>query len=249
MRKKFSFIRNIPRKIGKLGEFSRATLHFFLKGIEKSFLFKIPPLKPRKLPYFRPFSLKDLFFDLRKEEKIKIKEKDTLVFDIDGVLFPYPEVFLKFLEEKTGIKFKSVLEASDKLKENFKFWKEEYRKSPLKEIIEPEKETIILFEILKKKKINILFKTERPESSWNKTKRWIKNFFGIENPIILKPDEINKDFFLVDNDISCFLIREYKGFWVASEKEEKIAKELFHFQPIYKWPIRISRVFELVNYL
>lgn len=116
-----------------------------------------------------------------RQDKIfeKLKEKEVIVFDIDGVINDYPICFLNWVKRNYNISYKNILDLKDKVDiKTYNEIKEKYRTSGIKRNLPVREETIYVMKELKKRGETIILYTVRPVSKYKRifpdTLYWLK---------------------------------------------------------------------------
>jgi hypothetical protein len=109
----------------------------------------------------------------------QLREKEVVLFDIDGVINNYPECYIDWLKKEKNLDFKSIEEMKDKLDlKSYENLKSEYRLSGAKRSQPVIKETVELMKTLKNQGETIILFTNRPVSKYriiySDTLHWLK---------------------------------------------------------------------------
>jgi len=115
----------------------------------------------------------------QNKKVFKLREKEVILFDIDGVLNNYPDCYLDWLRDRKGIDFKTMEELKSKIDlKTYEQLKQEYRLSGEKRKQPVNKNTVKLMKKLKKQNETIILFTNRPVTKYkiifSDTLAWLK---------------------------------------------------------------------------
>lgn len=160
--------------------------------------------------------------------------KSILSFDIDGVLNNYPNCWLDYLKERTGIRFESVLAAKEKIEgETYRSIKDDYRflgENSTYTVVN--REMIELINKFHDAGFLIIFSTSRPINSpkypnlYNQTYSWLVNEGVQFSELIYKDKSLSNHSHLLDRVL--FHIDDDK-LYVDAFKEFNIKSYLYSY--------------------
>lgn len=109
----------------------------------------------------------------------ELKNKEVIVFDIDGVLNNYPTCYLDWIYKETNIKYSDMVDIKEKLDiKTYENLKEKYRLSGVKANQPINKDTVKLMNQLKVAGNTIILYTTRPVNRYKRissdTLKWLK---------------------------------------------------------------------------
>jgi hypothetical protein len=110
----------------------------------------------------------------------KLREKEVILFDIDGVINNYPICYLDWIRKKKNLDFKSLYEMKNKLDlKTYESLKSEYRLSGEKRKQPINEDTVKLMKILKDLGNTLILFTNRPVTKfkviYSDTLHWLKS--------------------------------------------------------------------------
>lgn len=109
----------------------------------------------------------------------ELKNKEVIVFDIDGVINNYPTCYLDWIYKETNIKYSDMIDIKEKLDiKTYEDLKEKYRLSGVKANQPINKDTVKLMNQLKVAGNTIILYTTRPVNRYKRinsdTLKWLK---------------------------------------------------------------------------
>lgn len=149
--------------------------------------------------------------------------RNTISFDIDGVLNNYPKCWLDYLFLATGSKFKTVSDAKSTLKSEYAYFKDKYRNSIYKENLVFNDDALELNADLVKRGCHIIVSTSRPITDerypdlFGLTERWlIKNGFSFQKllskyEVLNRPDLLSTINYHIDDEKKFCMLFEERG--------------------------------------
>lgn len=116
---------------------------------------------------------------LQNKKVYKLREKEVILFDIDGVINNYPTCYLDWVRNQKGLDFKSMEEIKSKIDlKTYEQFKQEYRLSGEKRSQPINKDTVKLMTTLKNQGETIILFTNRPVTKYkiiySDTLFWLK---------------------------------------------------------------------------
>jgi hypothetical protein len=116
---------------------------------------------------------------LQNKKVYKLREKEVILFDIDGVINNYPTCYLDWVRSQKGLDFKSMEEIKSNIDlKTYEQFKQEYRLSGEKRSQPINKDTVKLMTTLKNQGETIILFTNRPVTKYkiiySDTLFWLK---------------------------------------------------------------------------
>ena len=182
-----------------------------------------------------------------------LRKHDILFFDIDGVLNNYPNYYLEWVYNKTGIKYKDMDDIKNKLDiKQYENIKEKYRLSGAKRKEPINKDAVYVLKKLHDKNEKIVLYTARPVSRYKRiysdTLAWlIKNkvvFDAIYWTDFNKEDFYKLNFnikYIVEDDIRNAMLFSHEGYKVY------LINKAHNQNYNHKLIIRVNNIKEILN--